>query len=94
MVTPLTRDDPRLRPSLLALPRLFWVLWTGQLLNRLGSFVMTFLPLYLTERQGVFPIVPTLSRTGGGEIVRAGSRADGGEIAVSYTHLRAHETDS
>lgn len=49
---PLAPDDPRLRPSLLALPRLFWWLWTGQLINRLGSFVMTFLPLYLTERHG------------------------------------------
>lgn len=37
-------------PSLLGLPRLYWVLWIGQFINRLGSFVLTFLPLFLTER--------------------------------------------
>ena len=30
------------------LPRTFWYLWTGALLNRLGGFVYTFLALYLT----------------------------------------------
>lgn len=33
----------------LGLPRLFWILWTGQFVNRLGGFVLTFLPLFLTE---------------------------------------------
>ncbi len=36
--------------SLLGLPRVYWVLWIGQFVNRLGGFVLTFLPLYLTER--------------------------------------------
>ncbi|MFO0648171.1 MAG: MFS transporter [Polyangiales bacterium] len=36
--------------SLLGLPRLYWILWVGQFINRLGSFVLTFLPLFLTER--------------------------------------------
>ncbi len=37
-------------PFFLGLPRLFWLLWVGQLINRLGAFVLTFLPIYLTER--------------------------------------------
>lgn len=32
------------------LPRAFWVLWAGQLINRLGGFLFLFLPLYLTKR--------------------------------------------
>jgi MFS family permease len=31
------------------LPRTFWFLWTGALVNRLGGFVYTFLALYLTQ---------------------------------------------
>jgi MFS family permease len=31
------------------LPRTFWLLWTGALINRLGGFVFTFLALYLTQ---------------------------------------------
>lgn len=34
----------------LRLPRTFWILWGGHLVNRLGAFVLTFLPIYLTER--------------------------------------------
>ncbi|MBM2617407.1 MFS transporter [Actinoplanes sp. LDG1-06] len=30
------------------LPRQFWLLWTGTLINRLGSFVVIFLAIYLT----------------------------------------------
>ena len=37
-----------LRPRLGGLPRTFWVLWAGQLLNRLGTMVEPFLGLYLT----------------------------------------------
>jgi MFS family permease len=33
----------------LGLPRTFWYLWTGALINRLGGFVYTFLALYLTQ---------------------------------------------
>lgn len=36
-------------PSTLGLPRVYWVLWLGQFINRLGGFVLTFLPLFLTE---------------------------------------------
>lgn len=31
------------------LPRSFWVLWTGTLVNRIGMFVEPFLALYLTS---------------------------------------------
>lgn len=34
------------------LPRLYWILWTGALINRLGGFVLPLMALYLTtERQ-------------------------------------------
>jgi MFS family permease len=34
------------------LPRTYWLLWTGSLVNRLGSFVVPFLALYLTRERG------------------------------------------
>ncbi|TDB72230.1 MFS transporter [Micromonospora sp. KC721] len=34
------------------LPRPFWYLWTGTLVNRLGSFVLVFLAIYLTRERG------------------------------------------
>ena len=34
------------------LPRTFWYLWSGTLVNRLGSAVVTFLTLYLTGERG------------------------------------------
>ncbi|HEX8950655.1 MAG TPA: MFS transporter [Polyangia bacterium] len=33
------------------LPRTFWYLWTGALIDRLGTFVYTFLALYLTRER-------------------------------------------
>ena len=38
-----------LRSRLGGLPRAFWVLWTGSLVNRLGTMVLPFLSLYLTS---------------------------------------------
>lgn len=35
------------------LPRPFWVLWVGTLMNRLGQFVVPFLALYLTSVRGL-----------------------------------------
>jgi MFS family permease len=35
------------------LPRTFWILWTGALVNRLGGFVMPLLALYLTGPRGL-----------------------------------------
>ncbi|MFK0265516.1 MDR family MFS transporter [Streptomyces angustmyceticus] len=40
------------RESVSGLPRQFWWLWTSTLINRLGSFVATFLALYLTVERG------------------------------------------
>jgi MFS family permease len=47
--------DPRatLRQLLGGLPRAYWALWVGLLVNRVGSFVVPFLSLYLTEARGM-----------------------------------------
>ncbi|MEY9938749.1 MFS family permease [Streptacidiphilus sp. MAP5-52] len=42
------------------LPTTFWWLWTSTLVNRLGSFVVTFLTLYLTTTRGFSPAVAGL----------------------------------
>ncbi|MEH1167145.1 MFS transporter [Micromonospora sp. CPCC 205539] len=34
------------------LPTTFWYLWSGTLINRLGSFVLIFLAIYLTQERG------------------------------------------
>lgn len=47
-------DTPTLRSNLKALPRPVWILFGGSFLNRFGSFVITFLVLYVT-RQGYSP---------------------------------------
>lgn len=41
---------PTLRSSLRALPRAAWVLFLGTFLNKVGTFVIPFLTLYLTRR--------------------------------------------
>ena len=59
------------------LPRQFWLLWTGTLINRLGSFVVIFLAIYLTgERHfsqsqaglviGLYGVGGALGTTAGG----------------------------
>jgi MFS family permease len=45
---------PRER-AVLKLPPAYWFLWAGTLINRLGSFVLAFLALYLTEQRGFSP---------------------------------------
>jgi MFS family permease len=35
------------------LPRTYWLLWAGTLVNRLGSFVVPFLTLYLTSQREI-----------------------------------------
>ncbi|WP_242608871.1 MDR family MFS transporter [Actinomadura formosensis] len=42
-----------LHPRVGGLPRHFWVLWAGTLLNRLGTMVEPFLGLYLTTARGL-----------------------------------------
>ncbi len=41
-----------LRDALGGLPRAYWALWVGLLVNRVGSFVVPFLSLYLTQQRG------------------------------------------
>ena len=41
------------RRSVSGLPRVYWFLWAGMLINRLGNFVVPFLALYLTQERGV-----------------------------------------
>lgn len=43
----------RLLPDVRGLPRPFWVLLTGTLVNRIGGFVLVFLAIYLTEVRGL-----------------------------------------
>jgi MFS family permease len=42
-----------LRREYRSLPRAFWLIWTGTLVNRLGAFVMPFLTLYLTGHRHI-----------------------------------------
>ncbi|WP_051945252.1 MDR family MFS transporter [Streptacidiphilus rugosus] len=49
-----------LRETVGGLPTTFWWLWTSTLVNRLGSFVVTFLTLYLTATRGFSPAVAGL----------------------------------
>src|SRR5688572_32204702 len=35
------------------LPRAFWLLFIGTLINRVGGFVVPFLTLYLTDERGI-----------------------------------------
>ena len=43
----------RLLPDFRGLPRAFWVLWAGGLVNRLSTFVQPFLSLYLSSQRGL-----------------------------------------
>jgi MFS family permease len=52
----------KLRSALGGLPAAFWTLWAGMLVNRLASFVATFLGLYLVREQG-------LTASGAGRVV-------------------------
>ncbi len=52
----------RLAPYVEGLPRTYWALWAGMLVNRAGSFVMPMLTVYLTRARG-------LSLTDAGSIV-------------------------
>lgn len=42
----------RFRAAVGGLPPVYWTLWAGMLLNRLASFVATFLALYLVRERG------------------------------------------
>ncbi|MDQ3266951.1 MAG: MFS transporter [Myxococcota bacterium] len=44
---------PLLRNHLGGLPSIYWYVWGGTLINRLGGFVVPFLALYLTDQVGL-----------------------------------------
>jgi MFS family permease len=56
--------------SFARLPRAYWILWTGALVNRLGTFVLPLLALYLTGPRGlsVAQAGLTISLLGGGAL--------------------------
>ncbi len=62
------------------LPRTFWLLWVGTLVNRLGGFVIPFLTLYLTSQRGIAisQAAMMVSLFGAGSFVAA---LAGGELA-------------
>ncbi len=62
------------------LPPTYWFLWLGILINRLGSFVIPFLTLYLTSQRGVSvsQAALTVSLYGAGSFV---AQLTGGELA-------------
>ncbi|WP_119729624.1 MDR family MFS transporter [Thermomonospora amylolytica] len=51
--TEATRLPAFLHDRVGGMPRPFWVLWAGTLINRLGTMVEPFLGLYLTETRGL-----------------------------------------
>jgi MFS family permease len=57
--------------DLRGLPRTYWILWTGALINRLGGFVMPLLALYLTAERGlrVEEVGLVISLFGGGALL-------------------------
>jgi MFS family permease len=50
-----TRLMEQVHATVGGLPPTYWVLWTGTLINRLGTFVVPFLALYLTRERGFSP---------------------------------------
>ena len=61
------------------LPAVYWFLWLGTLVNRLGSFVIPFLTLYLTSRAALmvslFGVGSFIAQLAGGELAdRLGRR--------------------
>jgi MFS family permease len=50
-----SRDSLRatLQDLLGGLPRAYWAIWVGLLVNRIGSFVVPFLSLFLTQHRGL-----------------------------------------
>ena len=57
---PTTTSLPALPAGPLGLPRAYWTLWLGMLLNRLGGSVFFLLGLYLTQERGLRPEVAGL----------------------------------
>lgn len=65
------------------LPRTYWLIWTGTLINRLGGFVIPFLTLYLTAQRGI-PVSQAalmVSLFGAGSFI---AQLSGGELADRF----------
>ena len=72
------------------LPRTFWYLWTGALIDRLGTFVYTFLALYLTRRATSPSRTPAPSWRCGARQLR---RRAGRRILRRSRRAAAHDAD-
>ena len=77
---------PPLRELLGGLPRSYWALWVGLLVNRIGSFVVPFLSLYLTRERGLsvaeaggLVSLWGLGAVGAGPVVGRGRRPPGAQ---------------
>lgn len=81
-VTTATVEKPSfLKSKIGGLPRPFWALWSGTLVNRLGTMVMPFTGVYLTQSRGLSLAAAgmVMAVFGGGQLVSqliAGSLAD------------------
>ncbi|MEU4543290.1 MDR family MFS transporter [Nonomuraea dietziae] len=53
MTTALAEKPSFLQSKIGGLPRPFWALWSGTLVNRLGTMVMPFTGVYLTQSRGL-----------------------------------------
>jgi MFS family permease len=61
---------PALRSELASLPRVYWLVWLGTLVNKMGAVVIPFLTIYLTRRGYSAPEAGlVLSVYGGGAVV-------------------------
>ncbi|NUW31475.1 MFS transporter [Nonomuraea sp. SMC257] len=101
MSTPVLEKPNVLRSAFGGLPRPFWALWGGTLVNRLGTMVLPFTGVYLTQERGlsvaaagvvmaVFGAGSLVSQLGAGVLAdRIGRRATlaAGMLATSATML-------
>lgn len=49
----MNRVWPAISAHLGGLPRTFWLLWFGTIINRLGSFILPMMQIYLTSQRGL-----------------------------------------
>jgi MFS family permease len=71
--------ENRLKSLTAGLPPIYWLLWSGTLVNRLGGFVIPFLTLYLTSQREIPASQAALmvSFYGGGSFI---AQLTGGEL--------------
>jgi MFS family permease len=75
-------------PRIDGLPRAYWFLWAGALINRVGSFIVPFLSLYLTQDRHLSPAEAgaIVSMWGAGSL---GAGPAGGILADRWGRRRA-----